>query len=88
MRKSRDETAESRKRIVESASRLLRARGWEGAALADVMQEAGMTHGGFYKHFKSKDEMAVEAAQAAFAEIAGRFDAREAAEGPDAARRA
>ncbi len=81
MRKSKEATAESRARIVETASRLLRARGVEGTSLADVMHAAGMTHGGFYKHFASKDELADLAARAAFAEIVGRFEDRERRQG-------
>ena len=52
------------------------------------MHEAGMTHGGFYKHFSSKDELADLAARAAFEEIAGRFDERNREQGIDAAQRA
>lgn len=88
MRKSKEVAAESRKRIVATASQLLRARGLEGTSVADVMHAAGMTHGGFYKHFASKDELSDLAARAAFAEIAARFDERERSEGRDAARAA
>jgi TetR/AcrR family transcriptional regulator, transcriptional repressor for nem operon len=86
MRKSKEITAESRKRIVTSASRMLRARGLEGTSLADVMHAAGMTHGGFYKHFGSKDELSDLATRAAFAEMAERFDARMQREGREKAR--
>ena len=88
MRKSKEATAESRKRIVAKASQLLRARGLEGTSVADVMHAAGMTHGGFYKHFASKDELSDLAARAAFEEIAARFDERERREGRAAARKA
>jgi TetR/AcrR family transcriptional regulator, transcriptional repressor for nem operon len=88
MRKSKEAAAESRKRIVATASQLLRARGLEGTSVADVMHAAGMTHGGFYKHFASKDELSDLAARVAFAEIAARFDERERSEGRDAARAA
>ena len=88
MRKSKEAAAESRKRIVATASQFLRARGLEGTSVADVMHAAGMTHGGFYKHFASKDELSDLAARAAFAEIAARFDERERSEGRDAARAA
>ena len=79
MRMSREAAAESKARIVAIASKMLRARGLEGASIADVMEAAGMTHGGFYKHFSSKDDLNVAAVRAAFAEILGRFDARERA---------
>ena len=85
MRRSREATAESKARIVATASRMLRRRGLEGASIADVMEAAGMTHGGFYKHFSSKDELNAAAVRAAFAEIADRFDARECEKGSDAA---
>jgi TetR/AcrR family transcriptional repressor of nem operon len=85
MRMSRAAAAESRARIVEEAARMLRARGVEGASVAEVMQAAGMTHGGFYKHFGSKDSLLAEATAAAFAEAAARFDRREARKGVEAA---
>jgi TetR/AcrR family transcriptional repressor of nem operon len=85
MRKSKEVAAESRKRIVDAASQMLRARGVEGTSVADVMNAAGMTHGGFYKHFASKDELAALAARAAFEDVAARFDDRERREGREAA---
>lgn len=63
MRVSQEEKGRSHARIVESAARLFRERGLDGASVADVMKEAGMTHGGFYKHFEGKDAL-VEAALA------------------------
>jgi len=88
MRKSKEVAAESRKRIVDAASRSLRARGVEGTSVADVMHAAGMTHGGFYKHFTSKDELSALASRAAFQEVVARFDERERSAGRDAAREA
>ena len=85
MRMSRAAAAESRARIVAEAARMLRARGVEGASVAEVMQGAGMTHGGFYKHFVSKDALLAEAASSAFAEAAARFDRRAARVGAEAA---
>ncbi len=85
MRVSRAAAAESRARIVEEAARMLRARGVEGASVAEVMQAAGMTHGGFYKHFESKNALLAEATASAFAETAARFDRREARKGVEAA---
>lgn len=85
MRMSREATAESKERIVAAAARLLRERGIEGASVADVMHAAGMTHGGFYKHFESKEALAEAAMRAAFEEFAARFDAREAQAGWPAA---
>lgn len=65
MRKSRQEAAETRRRIVGAASQRFRENGIENTALADLMAEAGLTHGGFYKHFASKDQVVVESLQLA-----------------------
>ena len=61
MRKSREETAETRARIIRKASKEFNEHGIAGTGLADVMKSAGLTHGGFYKHFQSKDELVAEA---------------------------
>ena len=61
MRKSREEAAETRKRIVRAAAREFRERGIVATGLADLMKAAGLTHGGFYKHFASKDQLVAEA---------------------------
>ncbi|WP_242540468.1 TetR/AcrR family transcriptional regulator [Trinickia mobilis] len=60
MRKSRQEAAQTRQRIVDAASVEFRRKGIGGAALSDVMSAAGLTHGGFYKHFESKDQVIEE----------------------------
>lgn len=57
MRKSKQETAETRQRIVEAASTEFRRNGIDGTGLADLMAAAGLTHGGFYKHFESKEQV-------------------------------
>jgi TetR/AcrR family transcriptional repressor of nem operon len=54
---------------VKDASRRVRAEGLTGAAVATVMRDTGLTHGGFYKHFGSKDELILESLQEAFREI-------------------
>src|SRR5215813_2598917 len=61
MRKSKEEAAETRARIIRKASKEFNQHGIAGTGLADVMKSAGLTHGGFYKHFQSKDELVVEA---------------------------
>lgn len=71
MRKSKAETAESRRQIVAAAARLFRERGPGGVSVAEVMEAAGMTHGGFYKHFASKDALLAAAVEHAFAEKLG-----------------
>jgi TetR/AcrR family transcriptional repressor of nem operon len=60
MRKSKQEAAETRQRIVEAASAEFRREGIGGTSLADLMAAAGLTHGGFYKHFDSKDQVVEE----------------------------
>ena len=61
MRKSKQEAAETRQRIVESAASAFRHQGIGATGLADLMKGAGLTHGGFYKHFASKDQLVAEA---------------------------
>jgi TetR/AcrR family transcriptional repressor of nem operon len=60
MRKSRQETAETRQRIVDAASAEFRRNGIDGTGLANLMAAAGLTHGGFYKHFESKEQLVEE----------------------------
>lgn len=54
---SRAQVAARRQKILEVAARLFKARGFEAVSIADVMKEAGLTHGGFYGHFHSKDDL-------------------------------
>jgi len=61
MRKSRDEAAETRERIIDSAAHEFGQHGIAETGLADVMAAAGLTHGGFYKHFNSKGQLVAEA---------------------------
>ncbi len=68
MRKNKSETAESRRRILTVAARLIRERGAEKVSVGEVMSAAGMTHGGFYSHFDSKEALLAAAADEAFAE--------------------
>jgi TetR/AcrR family transcriptional regulator, transcriptional repressor for nem operon len=60
MRKSKEESAQTRQRIVEAASAEFRRNGVGGTGLADFMAAAGLTHGGFYKHFESKEQVIAE----------------------------
>lgn len=55
-------------RIVETAARAIRRSGYDGASVAEIMKEAGLTHGGFYAHFDSREAMLAEAADRAGAE--------------------
>jgi TetR/AcrR family transcriptional repressor of nem operon len=63
---SRDEKAKSHDRIVEIASERIREDGTGAPGVAEIMNTAGLTHGGFYKHFGSRDELIAEAAERAF----------------------
>ena len=58
----------SHERIVEAASRAIRRSGYGGTGVADIMKEAGLTHGGFYAHFESRDALLAEAGDRAGAE--------------------
>jgi AcrR family transcriptional regulator len=55
-------------RIVEAAARAIRRSGYRGTGVADIMKDAGLTHGGFYAHFESREAMLAEAADRAGAE--------------------
>ncbi|POR55602.1 TetR/AcrR family transcriptional regulator [Bosea psychrotolerans] len=57
MKVSREQMAENRRRILEVASRLFRDKGFDAVSVAEVMKAAGLTHGGFYGHFASKDDL-------------------------------
>ncbi|HTU24834.1 MAG TPA: TetR family transcriptional regulator [Pirellulales bacterium] len=67
MRKSKQETAETRERIVATAAAEFRRQGILATGLADLMSAAGLTHGGFYRHFDSKEQLVTEACAAALA---------------------
>ena len=69
MRKTQQGRKEaSHERILEAAARAIRRSGYDGVGVADIMKEAGLTHGGFYAHFESRDAMLAEAADRAGAE--------------------
>lgn len=68
MRQSREAKAKTHDRIVEIASARIREAGIDAPGVAEVMQAAGLTHGGFYKHFASRDDLIAEAAARAFAD--------------------
>ena len=73
MRKSRVETAETRERIVSGASSLIREHGLIDVSVAQLMSNAGLTHGGFYAHFESRDQLVAEAIRFALAQSAQRI---------------
>lgn len=65
-RVSREQADSNRVAITDAASRLFRERGIHGVSVSDLMAAAGLTHGGFYGHFDSKDSLAAEACRFAF----------------------
>lgn len=81
MRVSRIQAHENRERVLEAATRLFRERGFDGIGVAEVMSEAGLTHGGFYGQFGSKEELAVEACMRAFSKTHERWSRKIDAEG-------
>lgn len=74
MRVSRAAMARHHEEIVGKAVVLLKERGIDGLSVADLMEAAGLTHGGFYRHFASKEALVAEATRAAFDEIVSRLD--------------
>jgi TetR/AcrR family transcriptional repressor of nem operon len=68
MRTSLNEKEKTHRRIVDGAARLMRERGLAATSVADVMSAAGLTHGGFYRHFDGKEALMLAALEAAFAE--------------------
>ena len=72
-RSSKEQSVISRRHIVENASRLFRANGIDNVSISDVMKATGMTSGGFYKHFESKEALAAEAADLAFTDASNNW---------------
>jgi TetR/AcrR family transcriptional regulator, transcriptional repressor for nem operon len=75
MRVSREQFAENRQRILEVAARRFREKGLEGIGVDGIMDEAGLTHGGFYGHFASKADLAEQACAAAVGKSAEKWEA-------------
>ncbi len=71
MRITKAKARENKERIVAAAAQLFRERGFEGVGVAELMQAAGMTHGGFYNHFESKHALEREACARTLAEAIG-----------------
>jgi len=85
MRRSREAKAETRDEIVAQASRMFRQRGVEGTSVGDVMKAAHRTHGGFYRHFETKEALLVAALNSAFADMRASFAAAAAGVPPEKA---
>jgi len=73
MRVSREKAEENRRTVIETAGRLFRAHGFDGIGLNDLMGAAGLTQGGFYKQFKSKEDLAVQACDRVLTDSAERL---------------
>jgi TetR/AcrR family transcriptional regulator, transcriptional repressor for nem operon len=73
MKVTREQAKLNRERVVETAARLFRERGFEGIGVADLMKSAGLTHGGFYGQFESKEHLMMEACQQALEESERRW---------------
>jgi len=78
MRISKEAAAANRTRVLEAAARLFREKGVDAIAVADLMKAAGLTHGGFYNHFESKEELAAAACRTAFAAAVERVERKAA----------
>ncbi|WP_059414061.1 TetR/AcrR family transcriptional regulator [Cupriavidus basilensis] len=79
MRYSPEHKAETRKQIVEAAAAEFREHGIDGVGLAQLMKSAGLTHGGFYAHFDSRDALVADAVDAAFGQTTAFLEAAAAA---------
>ena len=73
MRYDPDQKVRTHRRIVRNASRQLRAKGLNGPAVTTLMKAAGLTHGGFYRHFGSRDDLVVEAVEESLQELRDRL---------------
>lgn len=85
MKVSREEAQRNREKVVEAASRLFRERGVDGVGLAELMNSVGLTHGGFYRQFGSKEELVAEACAFAFERAVAKWRRTAAAHPRDAA---
>ncbi|MDR3510448.1 MAG: TetR/AcrR family transcriptional regulator [Caulobacteraceae bacterium] len=84
MRYDEEHKQRTREKVLEAAARTIRAEGPDRVGVAAVMAEAGLTHGGFYAHFASKDELVAEAIKAMFVDASRLY--RDATEGKPAAK--
>jgi TetR/AcrR family transcriptional repressor of nem operon len=81
---SQADKAASHERIVKTASRRMRRDGIDSVSVAELMNEAGLTHGGFYRHFGSRDDLMAEAVDTALAQGSERIQAAAKLGGPEA----
>jgi TetR/AcrR family transcriptional repressor of nem operon len=78
---TKEDKARNRQNILDAAGRMFRSQGIDAVGVAELMKEAGLTHGGFYNHFASKNDLAVEVCGASFAASLGGL-ARAVEDGP------
>ena len=72
MRITREQATENRTRVLDAAARLFREKGFDGVGVAELMAAAGLTHGGFYNHFSSKEALEAAACEKVFARSIGK----------------
>lgn len=84
MGSSQADKAASHERIVKAASRRIRRDGVDNVGVAELMKQAGLTHGGFYRHFESRDDLVAEAIAEALAQGSQRVQASAKLSGPSA----
>ncbi|MBZ9749102.1 TetR/AcrR family transcriptional regulator [Mesorhizobium sp. CO1-1-7] len=83
MRVTRSQAEQNRQTVIDVASRLFRERGFDGIGVKDLMEGAGLTQGGFYKQFASKDDLVAQASRRALESAANRWSAAAAASPED-----
>ena len=74
MKVTREQATENREKVLETASRLFRERGFDGIGVADLMSAAGLTHGAFYGQFESKDDLVAQACERAMLQSGPKWD--------------
>jgi TetR/AcrR family transcriptional regulator, transcriptional repressor for nem operon len=88
LRITRERAAENRARVVDAAAKLFRARGFDAVGVAELMRAAGMTHGGFYNHFESKEAVEAAACERVFDKAAANLSSIAQLPDPEERRRA
>lgn len=83
MKVSREQAAENREKILDAAAQQFREKGFNGIGVADLMKSAGLTHGGFYGHFSSKEDLMAQACTHAIDQLLQDGQARREAQGGD-----
>lgn len=78
MKVSREQAAENREKILNLAANMYREKGFDGIGIADLMKTAGLTHGGFYGHFSSKEDLMAQACERAVDDLIAQGYARQA----------